>query len=80
VLFSDIPDRNLVSVAVCDRHTENRLTQENSLCVVAEGTVAKVGEECFRFIKPLVNGKIVLGLAPELPGAALRVLEWMRHG
>src|SRR6266566_7141190 len=79
VLFSDIPDRNLVSLAVCDRHTKNPLTQENSLGVVAEGTVAKVGEECFRLIKPLVNGEIVLGLAPKLLGAALRVLEWMRH-
>jgi hypothetical protein len=79
VLFSDIPDRNLVSVAVCDRHAKNPLTQENSLGVMAEGTVAKVREERFRLIKPLVNRKIVLGLAPKLSGAALRVLEWMRH-
>jgi hypothetical protein len=64
VLFSDIPDWNLVSVAVCDRYTENRLAQENPLGVVAEGTMAKVREERFRFIKPLVNGEIVLGLAP----------------
>src|SRR5258708_16475884 len=72
-------DRNLVSLGVCDRHTKNPLTQENSLGVVAEGTVAKVGEERFRLIKPLVNGEIVLGLAPKLLGAALRVLEWMRR-
>jgi hypothetical protein len=79
VLFSDIPDRNLVSFAVRDRHTKNPLAEEYSLGVVAEGTVPKVREERFRLIKPLVNGKIVLGLAPELPGGALRVLEWMRH-
>lgn len=79
VLFSDMPDRNLVSIAVYDRHTKNPLTQENSLCVVAEGAMAKVAEKCFRLIKPLVNGEIVPGLFPELLCAALRVLEWMRH-
>jgi hypothetical protein len=42
---------------------------------VAEGTVAKVGEECFRLIKPLVNGEIVLGLAAELLDTILRMLQ-----
>jgi len=79
VLFSDIPDRNLLPVAVCDRHTENRLAQENPLGVVAEGTMAKIREERFRLIKPLVNSEIVFGPATELLGAALRVLQWMRH-
>ena len=74
MLFSDIPDRNLVSLAVCDRHTENRLAQENSLGVVAEGKMAKVPEERFRFIKSLVNGEIVLGLAAELLDTILRML------
>ncbi len=79
MLFSDIPDRDLVSVTVCDRHTKNPLAQENPLGVVTEGTVAKVRKERFRLIKPLVNGEIILGLATELLGAALRVLEWVRH-
>jgi hypothetical protein len=47
--------------------------------MVAESTMAKVGEERFRLIKPLVNGEVVLGLPPELPGAALRVLQRMSH-
>ena len=47
--------------------------------MVAKGSVAEVCKECFRLIKLLVNGEIVLGLAPKLLGAALRVLEWMRH-
>jgi hypothetical protein len=63
----------------CDRHTENSLAQENPFSVVTEGTVAKVGEERFRLIKPLVNGEIILGLSPELLGAALRVLQRMSH-
>ncbi len=74
MLFSDIPDRNLVSVAVCDRHTKNPLTQENSLGVVAEGTMAKVREERLRLVKPLVNGEVVLGLAAELLDTILRML------
>ena len=72
-------NRNLLPVAVCDRHTKNPLTHENSRGVVAEGTMAKIREERFRLIKPLVNSEIVLGLAAELLGAALRVLQWMRH-
>jgi len=74
VLFSEIPDWNLFSVTVRDRHTENRLTQENSLGVVAEGTVAKVREERLRLIKSLVNGEVVLGLAAELLDTILRML------
>lgn len=38
--------------------------------------MAKVREERLRLIKPLVNGEIVLGLAPKLLGAALRVLAF----
>jgi hypothetical protein len=79
VLFSDVPDRDLVSFAVRDGQAKNPLTQENSLCVVAEGPMAEVGEERFRLVKPLVYGEIVLGLATELLDTILRMLQRMSH-
>jgi hypothetical protein len=42
--------------------------------------MAEVRDEGFGLIKPVVDYKIVFGLATEFSGAALRVLEWMGHG
>ena len=74
VLFSYIPDRNLLSVAVRDRYTKNLLTQEDSFGVVAKGAMTKVYKERFGFIKPVVNWEIVVGLAAELLDTILRML------
>jgi len=80
MLFSHIAHRNWISIAICDGRAKHLFAQKNSLSVMPKRSVTKVGEECFLFIEPLVNRKIVLGLATEFPGAALRVLHWMSNG
>jgi hypothetical protein len=57
VLFSHIAHGNLHSSTVHDGHTKHLLGQKNALGVVAEGSVTKVCQECFRLIKPGVNGR-----------------------
>ena len=79
VLLSQIPDRDLPSVAVDNSNAKELLWEENSLGMMAKRPVAKIGEERLRFIKPVVNPKIVLRFAAELPRAALGVLKWMSH-
>jgi hypothetical protein len=48
--------------------------------MVTKGSVTKVCKQCFRLIKPVVNGEIVLRLPNELPRAVLCVFEWMGSG
>jgi hypothetical protein len=79
MLFSYIPDWNFVSVAIHNGNSKQLLGQKNALSMMAKRAVAKVCEECFRLIKPVVDREIVFNLSAELSNAALRVLEWMRH-
>src|SRR5271165_5142392 len=79
VLLSHMAHGNLRSSAVHDGHTKHLLGQKNALGMVAKGSVTEVRKECFRLIKPGVNGEIVLRLSTELPRAVLCVLEWMGH-
>src|SRR5581483_10691343 len=46
---------------------------------MAKSPVAEVREEPFRFIEPVVNRKVVLRFAAELPRTALCVLDWVGH-
>jgi hypothetical protein len=79
VLFSHIAHGNLRSSAVHDGHTKHLLGQKNALGMVAKGSVTEVCQECFRLIKPVVNGEVVLRLPTELPRAVLCVFEGMGH-
>jgi hypothetical protein len=67
MLFSYIPDWNFVSVAIHNGNSKQLLGQENALGVMAKCPVAKVREECFRFVEPIVDREIVFCLSPELP-------------
>jgi len=80
VLFSDIPDWNLLSVTVCDRHTKNRLAQEDSLSVVAQGAVTEVGKERLRLIKPVMNGQVIFGLTAKSLRTIQCVFPRVCHG
>jgi hypothetical protein len=80
MLFSYIPDWNFVSVAIHNGNSKQLLGQENALRVMAKCPVAKVCEECFRLIKPVVNREVVFRFSAELPDAAFGVLEWVGHG
>ena len=59
MLFSQIADGNLFSVAVHDGNAKQFLRQENALGMMPQGSVTEVRKECFRLIKPVVNRKIV---------------------
>ena len=77
MLLTNVAHRDLLPLAVGDRDTENAFAQEDTLGVVPQSAVAKVRKEGFRFVKPVVYRKIILGLAAKSPRAALCVLEWM---
>src|ERR1700676_4815929 len=79
VLFSHKAHWNLVSGAIHNGHAKQSLRQENALGVVAKRAVTKVGEESFRFIKPVVNRKVVLRPSAKLPRAVLGMLQWVGH-
>jgi hypothetical protein len=80
VLFSDVPDENRLAIAIRDGYAKDSLAEEDALGVMSKSAVAKVSQECLGLVKPIVNREIILGLATELSGAPLRVLEWVRHG
>jgi hypothetical protein len=42
-------------------------------------TSAEVGEKRLWFVKPTVDGKIIVRIAAEFPSAALRVHDGMRN-
>jgi hypothetical protein len=67
MLFSHVADGNLGSIAIHNGNSKQLLGQENALGVMAKCPVAKVREECFRFVEPIVDREIVFCLSPELP-------------
>jgi len=80
VLFSYVANGNQLPLTIGDGDAKQLFAQENSLSVMPKRSVTDVGKKRFRFIEPVVNRKIILGPAIELPGAPLRVLDWMGHG
>jgi hypothetical protein len=80
MLFSDVADWYHRPIAVYDTHAEDTFGQENALGMVTECPVSEIRQERFRLVEPVVNDKIVFGLAAELSDAAPSVLEWMGHG
>jgi len=79
MLLSDVANRNRSAVKVEQGNTKDAFSQENPFGVVTERTMPEVGEERFGFVEPIMNGKIVFGLAAESPRAVLCVCEWMCH-
>jgi len=71
MLLSHVADGNLVSVAIHDGNAKQFFRQENALGMMAKCPVTKVCYERFRFIEPVVNRKVVLSFAAELPLTAL---------
>ena len=59
MLLSQIPDRDLLSVAIHDGNAKQFLCQENAFGMMPQGSVTEVRKECLRFIKPVVNWKVV---------------------
>ena len=53
MLFPYRPDWNFVSVAIHNGNSKQLLGQENALRMMAKCPVAKVREQCFRFVNQL---------------------------
>src|SRR5712671_5257123 len=79
MLLTDIPDRDIFSVAVTDCDAEYPLGQKNSFGVMSKRSMAKIGQHGFRFVKPDVDGQVVFRGAAELSRTVLRVLQRMGH-
>jgi hypothetical protein len=47
MLFADVSDRNIFTLAIPNRHTEYALDQENPLRVMAQGTMRKFASIAF---------------------------------
>jgi len=47
---------------------------------VPERAMPEIRHESFRFIEPVVDQQVVLGLAAKFSGTAFCMLQWVGHG
>jgi hypothetical protein len=67
VLLANGSHRNMFAVTVRYRRSENGRTQEDTFAVMPECSVSKIGEVRFALIKPIMDRKVVFGLAAKQP-------------
>ena len=79
MLFSEVANRNGDTVKVRDGDAKDAFGEENPFGVMAQGVVAEVWEESFRFVKPTVDREVVLEFATEFPGAVPCMFNGVCH-
>src|SRR5207249_2369370 len=79
VLLADPAHGDLPACAGRDRDAEDLLGEKDALRVMAEGTVAEVGDDLLRLVEPGVDRQVVVDLAAPFAYARLRVMEGMGH-
>ena len=57
VLLADSADRDDLAGAVRQRLSKDRLAQEDSLAVMAQRTMAHVGEVCLALVEPVMGAR-----------------------
>jgi hypothetical protein len=79
MLFPDVANWNLGSFMVADGDAKDAFGEENPFGVMAQGAVAEVWEESFRFVKPTVDREVVLEFAAEFLGAVPCMFNGVCH-
>ena len=79
MLFSEVANRNGGTVKVRDGDAKDAFGEENPFGVMAQGAVAEVWEEGFRFVKPTVDREVVLEFAAEFLGAVSCMFNGVCH-
>src|SRR5579863_6199960 len=80
VLLSDVPDADLLPVAVGDVVPELLFQQEDAERRVQDGPVTHVRERCLRLVEPVVEWEVVFWLASPLVCRVLGVLPGFHAG
>jgi hypothetical protein len=80
VLLGNVANGYFDFVAVNYRDAEDPFRQKHALGMVSKRAMPEIGEECFRFIEPVMDWQVILWLAAKFPGAILRVFKRMSHG
>jgi hypothetical protein len=79
MLLADKTYRHNATFTVGQGVSENTLSQKNALCVMPQGSVTKVCNQTFAFIKPAMNGYVICWRAAILTGRANTVIMRMSH-
>ena len=79
VLRGNVPNGDFDSFAIRNRDAEDPFRQEHTFGVVPKRPMSEVGEECFRFVKPIVDRQIIFWLAAKFLRAVFRVFKWVSH-
>jgi hypothetical protein len=64
VLLADLSYGNILAGAVAQRRAKKLFAQEDAFRVVPERSMPEIGHVRLGFVKPLVDGQVVLGDAP----------------
>jgi hypothetical protein len=77
---SAIANRYRDSFAVRNRDAEDSFRQEHTFGMVPKCAMPEVGEECFRFVEPIMDRQIILRLAAKFLSATFGVFKRVSHG
>jgi hypothetical protein len=79
MLFANESDWHFTTIAIGNCRAKDSFASEDSFGMMTQGTMTKICIHLFAFIKPIMDGLIIFGLAPVFTGATDAVMERVCH-